>query len=203
LKAVAAIFLAMLGLAARGTDLPPLNSVPTQEHFAGKFIWGDLFTSDPAGAQAFYTGLFGWTATTLQRTGKAGVYDYIVLSNGGRPIAGILKRPAKMADERHARWVGYVSVPNVPATLAAAAAGGGRVIFGAKNRPNRGDQGVFADPEGAMLGVIYSTTGDPGEFLPEVGDWTWSELLARDPGARPSSPRLPRRSLKYPGNWTP
>jgi len=50
--------------------------------------------------------------------------------------------------------------------------------FGARGLPQRGDQGLVADPDGAMLGVIHSTSGDPGEFLPDMGDWTWSELFS-------------------------
>jgi hypothetical protein len=34
-----------------------------------------------------------------------------------------------------------------------------------------------------MLGVMHSSSGDPGEYLPEPGDWTWAELFARDPHA--------------------
>lgn len=169
-------------LAARGDDLPPLNSPPAEGQFAGKFIWADLFTPDQAAASRFYTSLFGWKAATLSRQSSSGAArSYIVLSNEGRPVAGIALRPEKMRNAARGRWVGYVSVRDVPQALAAATAGGGRILFPAKSVPQRGTQAIFIDPDGAELGVMHSSSGDPGEFTPDPGDWTWSELFARDP----------------------
>ena len=171
-----------VALAARADDLPPLNSPPGTEQFGGKFIWADLFTADPAAASRFYTSLFGWEATSLSRTGSSGnAHSYIVLSNEGRPVAGIALRPAKMEDAVHGRWVGYVSVKDVPQALAAATSGGGRILFPARSLPQQGIKGIFIDPDGAELGVMNSSSGDPAEYTPESGDWTWSELFARDP----------------------
>jgi hypothetical protein len=170
-------------LSATGADLPPLNSPANTELHPGKFIWGDLFTADPEAAEKFYTGLFGWKSTAIERTGAKNTHPYIILSVGGRPVAGIAQRPGKMKDQIHGRWVGYVSVPDVDQALAAAAAGGGHVLSRAKDRPARGAQGIFTDSGGAMLGVMHSSSGDPGEYVPEPGDWAWAELLARDPGA--------------------
>ncbi|HEX7501517.1 MAG TPA: VOC family protein, partial [Polyangia bacterium] len=83
----------------------------------------------------------------------------------------------------HGRWVGYVSVPDVAKALAAATAAGGRVLFPAKDLPRRGTQAIFADPEGAELGVLHSSSGDPGEYASEPGDFVWAQLFARDPAA--------------------
>jgi predicted enzyme related to lactoylglutathione lyase len=169
---------------AGAADLPPLSdTTPTGERFPGKFIWADLFTADPAAAQAFYTGLFGWGATTIERTTTSGTHAYIVLANGDEPIAGIAGRPARMPGAVPGRWVGYVSVPDVAKALVAAKAGGGRVLFPAKDLPRRGTQAIFVDPEGAELGVLHSSSGDPGEYAPDAGDWTWAQLFARDPAA--------------------
>ncbi len=165
-------------------DLPPLSdTTPTAEHFPGKFVWADLFTADPAAAQAFYTGLFGWEATTIERTTTAGTHSYIVLANGGEPVAGIAHRPSRLPEAVRGRWVGYVSVPDVAKALAAATAAGGRVLFPAKDLPLRGTQAIFADPEGAELGVLHSSSGDPGEYAADPGDMVWAQLFARDPAA--------------------
>ena len=169
---------------AGAADLPPLSdTTPTGEHFPGKFVWADLFTADPAAAQAFYTGLFGWEATTIERTIGSGTHSYIVLANGGEPVAGIAHRPSRMPDAARGRWVGYVSVPDVAKALAAATAAGGRVLFPAKDLPRRGTQAIFVDPEGAEIGVLHSSSGDPGEYAPDPGDLTWAQLFARDPAA--------------------
>jgi hypothetical protein len=174
--------LGVAALAARGDDLPPLNSQPSPDQFGGKFIWADLFTADPVSASRFYTALFGWEAKTLTRTGSSGVpHAYIALSNDGRPVAGIALRPPRTEDAVHGRWVGYVSVKDVPQALAAATAGGGRILFPSRSLPNQGTKAIFIDPDGAELGVMNSSSGDPAEYSPDPGDWTWSELFARDP----------------------
>lgn len=173
---------AVLSVSARADDLPPLNAPATMDQFGGKFIWADLFTADQAAASGFYAALFGWEAKTLTRSSPAGeTHTYIVLSNEGRPVAGIARRPPAMKDAVHGRWVGYVSVPDVPKALAAATAGGSRVLFPAKFLPQRGTQAVFIDPDGVEFGIMHSTSGDPAEYAPDPGDWAWSELFARDP----------------------
>jgi|SRR5579862_702363 len=174
----------LFGAVAMAADLPLLSdTTPTGEHFPGKFIWADLFTADPAAAQAFYTGLFGWEATTLEFSTHSGTHSYVILANGGEPVAGLAGLPSRMQDAGHGRWVGYVSVPDVAQALAAATAKGGRVLFPAKDLPRRGTQAILVDPEGADLGVLRSSAGDPGEYAPDPGDWTWAQLFARDPAA--------------------
>ena len=169
---------------AAAAEFPPLSeTTPAGAHFPGKFIWADLFTADPAAAQTFYTGLFGWEATPIERTTPSGPHTYIVLANGGEPVAGLARLPSRMPDAVHGRWVGYVSVPDVAKALTTATAAGGRVLFPAKDLPRRGTQAIFVDPEGAELGVLHSSAGDPGEYTPDTGDWTWAQLFARDPAA--------------------
>jgi hypothetical protein len=172
---------------AGAADYPPLADVtPRGEHFPGKFIWADLFTPDPAAAQAFYTGLLGWEATTIERTTTSGTHSYIVMSNGGEPVVGIAHRPSRMKDVVPGRWVGYVSVPDVAKALATATAAGGRVLFPAKDLPKRGTQAILVDPEGAELGVLHSSSGDPGEYESDPGDLVWAQLFAGDPAAEGS-----------------
>ena len=74
----------VLGLTAvgRAAPFPPLNANPTTEHRPGKLVWADLFTSDPAGATKFYSGLLGWTATTIDQKGKA----FTIFKNDGNPV---------------------------------------------------------------------------------------------------------------------
>jgi predicted enzyme related to lactoylglutathione lyase len=204
-KPLLAFLLGFAALSAAAGDLPPLNSPATTDCFPGKFIWADLFTADPAAAKKFYTGLFGWTAVTIERSTTKGLLPYVVLSNGDRPVAGIMMRPPRMKDELHARWVGYVSVPDVSRALTTAIAAGGHVLSRPKELQQRGTQAILSDSSGAMLGVMHSSSGDPGEYLPEPGDWTWAELFAGDshaatlfyhtvigyssvPGTRPDQP---------------
>ena len=56
----------------------------------------------------------------------------------------------------------------------------GRVLAAPKKMAKRGEQAVFADSEGAVFGVVKSSSGDPEDFLAEPGDWIWIQLLSRD-----------------------
>jgi predicted enzyme related to lactoylglutathione lyase len=47
----------------------------------------------------------------------------------------------------------------------------------------RGRQAVFSDPDGAVFAVLDSSSGDPGDYLAEPGEWIWSSLLAKNPDA--------------------
>ncbi|HVU17832.1 MAG TPA: VOC family protein [Candidatus Didemnitutus sp.] len=177
-----AITLSLLAIkGALAADVPPLNSPATNESHPGKFIWADLFTDDTSAATAFYTGLFGWTATVIDRPTKDGTKPYTILHNGDRPVAGIYHRPTLLKDAAHGRWVGYISVPDVVAALKAATDAGGKIVTHPKKLVDRGEQGVFADSDGALVGVMHSGSGDPGEYLADPGDWVWAELFARDP----------------------
>lgn len=177
------LLLAVFGLAVRAADVPAINDPATTDSFPGKFVWADLFTSDQAAAATFYTGLFGWTATTIDRTTpERGPLSYIVLSNGDRPVAGIALGPPALRNDVRGHWLGFVSVPDVTKALAEAVANGGHVLSPTREVPQRGVQAMFYSNEGAILGVLHSSSGDPGEYRPEVGDFTWAEVFAQNPG---------------------
>jgi predicted enzyme related to lactoylglutathione lyase len=78
------------------------------------------------------------------------------------------------------RWFGYISVPNVEKAEKAIVKAGGRTLAPTQKFPKRGEQAVFADAEGALFGVVKSSSGDPEDFKPGLGDWIWIQLLSRD-----------------------
>ena len=180
------IWLFLLAAAAvtatvRADDLPAINSPATADFYPGKFVWADLLTSDQATAATFYTHLFGWTAATVDRSSpEHGSLSFIVLSNAGRPVAGIALGPKRLRSETRGHWLGFVSVDDVTRSLALAVGGGGHVLSPEKVLPQRGTQAILTDQEGAILGIVHSSSGDPGEFRAEVGDFTWAEVFARD-----------------------
>jgi predicted enzyme related to lactoylglutathione lyase len=138
----------------------------------GKFVWADLVTDDVPAARNFYARLFGWTFS------DAG--SYWIASNEERPMAGMFQRPRPKDRVAEPRWFGYISVPSVERAQRAVTQAGGRVLAAPQKMPRRGEQAVFADREGAVFGVVKSSSGDPEDFLPEPGDWIWIELLSRD-----------------------
>lgn len=147
--------------------------MPGSPRLPGKFVWADLVTDDVPAARNFYGRLFGWT---FRDTG-----GYFIAANDERPLAGLFQRTRPPGrPEARPRWFGYLSVANVGKAQRAVTAAGGRVLAPARKLPQRGEQAVFADAEGAMFGVVRSSAGDPPDFLAEPGDWIWIQLLSRD-----------------------
>jgi predicted enzyme related to lactoylglutathione lyase len=175
--------LLILGLAAGGAqaaDLPPISPTPTGLMLPGKMIWADLYTKNTAVEVQFYTGLFGWTAGTIDR--PRGV-TYVVLSNDGQPVAGVAYRAAPQGDTGGGRWISYFAVADVDQAIATATGLGGKVVHPARALAQRGTQGILADSQGSFFGIIHSSSGDPDDSEPTVGSWAWAHLSARDPAA--------------------
>ena len=156
----------------------PLHLPATGEQHPGKFIWADLFTTDPVAATKFYCGLFGWTANIINQNGKT----YTVFSNGSRPVAGLAPRHTANK-QRPSRWISYIAVPDLKSALALVATAGGQVRAPARDFPNRGAQAIIADNEGSPVGLLQSSSGDSLEQEPQTGDWNWFELFGKEPKA--------------------
>jgi uncharacterized protein len=163
---------AVLSAAGSSPVLPPLTTVSGSPRLPGKFVWADLVTDDVPAAQDFYQQLFGW------RFELAG--DYMVALNDERPLCGMFQRSRPKGQPAQPRWFGYISTDSVGRTEKAVTRLGGRVLAPPRKFPKRGEQAVFADPEGAVFGVIKSSSGDPEDFLPEPGDWVWIQLLSHN-----------------------
>src|SRR3954469_3641960 len=92
----------------------------------GTFSWVDLSTTDPEGAKAFYTSLFGWTAEDLP-VGDDMVYT--MLSLGDHVVAALSAQGAEQRDAgAPPAWNHYVTVADAAATAARAVELGGTVV---------------------------------------------------------------------------
>ena len=158
--------------AANRAELPPLTTASGNPRLPGKFVWADLVTDNVPAARTFYGRLFGW------KFWDAGSYS--IGMNDDRPLCGMFQRPRPKDRVAEPRWFGYISVPNVDRAQRTVLKAGGRVLAPPKKMPKRGEQAVFADPEGAVFGVVKSSSGDPEDFLADPGDWIWIQLLSRD-----------------------
>ena len=172
----AALLAGGIPASADAARFPPLNAPATAEHHPGKLVWADLFTTDPDGAAKFYCGLLGWTATPLEQKGRT----YTVFSNGGRPVAGLVKRLVSGAN-RPSRWIGYVAVADINATLAAVTKDGGTVRAPSRSFPDRGHQAIISGTDTVPIGLLQSSSGDPPDDEPSPGGWNWFELYVRSP----------------------
>lgn len=159
-------------LLAAGPALPPLTTASGNPRLQGKFVWADLVTDDVPKAQKFYAQLFGW------RFQAAG--NYAIALNNDRPVCGMFQRSRPSDQAARPRWFGYLSVGSVDKAQRTVINLGGRVLAPAQEFSGRGQQAVFADPEGAVFGVIKSASGDPEDFQADPGDWVWIQLLSRD-----------------------
>jgi len=171
--AIALVCGGLPGIAAdEPTPLPPVTSVEGNPRLPGKFVWADLVTDDVPAARRFYGRLFGWTFRDFN--------GYFVAMNDGRPLGGLFQRPRPKDRVAEPRWFGYISVGSVRRAERAVKKAGGRVLIAPQDMPDRGEQAIFADREGAVFGVVKSSSGDPEDFLAEPGDWIWIQLLSRD-----------------------
>jgi predicted enzyme related to lactoylglutathione lyase len=160
------------GFCAAAPVFPPLTTVSGSPSLPGKFVWADLVTDNVPAALKFYQGLFGW------RFQSAG--NYAIALNQERPLCGMFQRPRPEGKAAQPRWFGYISTSSVGRAQRTVTKLGGRVLAAPQKFPKRGEQAVFADPEGAVFGVVKSSSGDPEDFLPDPGDWVWIQLLSRD-----------------------
>jgi uncharacterized protein len=160
------------GRGAGAPKLPPLTAVSGSPRLPGKFVWADLVTDNVSVAQEFYSRLFGWRFWSYG--------NYLIGHNDDRPLCGMFQRPRPKDKAAEPRWFGYLSVASVDSAQRAVTKAGGRVLAPPQKMPKRGEQAVFADPEGALFGVVKSSAGDPADFLADPGDWIWIQLLSRD-----------------------
>ncbi len=181
-QGMAALLLSVIGLStlnAASFELPPLNVPPSTEHHVGKVVWADLVTPDLAAAERFYGGLLGWTFQSIH-TGNS---DYAMALADGRPVGGLFQKPIPAGEHRQSAWLTFIAVRDVDAVKRTALAQGAKVVSDSKSYPSRGRQAVLSDPEGAVFAILASSSGDAPDFLADPGEWIWSSLLSKDPGA--------------------
>jgi hypothetical protein len=166
--------------AAVTANLQPLVDPPSTEHHIGKFIFVELVTPNLAAAKQFYGGLFGWTFRDIQSVGGL---PYAEASLDGHPVAGLAQREIRANEHRQPAWLSFIAVRDIEATRKSAMLNGAKLLAAPHGVPDRGQAAVFADPQGAVFGVLASSAGDPPDELAEPGEWIWHSLLTRDPDA--------------------
>jgi hypothetical protein len=139
----------------------------------GAPCWVDLFTSDPDRAQAFYGGLFGWTAEDMGET----YGGYVNFSKDGRLVAGCMRNDGHSGSPD--AWSVYLATDSAEGTVAAAAAAGGQTILPSMDVMHLGSMGMVADAGGAAIG-IWQPGGHKGfAVYAEPGTPAWFELHTR------------------------
>src|ERR687898_30331 len=141
----------------------------------GTFCWVGLATSDPAGAQAFYTSPFGWQAEDLP-AGAAGTFT--LLRRGGRDVAILYRQtPEARAAGAPPHWTSFISVEDAGATAARANELGGAAVF---REPfdvlEAGRVAAIRDPTGAMVSLWQPRSRIGATLVNDPGALCWNEL---------------------------
>jgi len=166
-------------LLAADNVMPPLNTTPSQAHLSGKFEWADLFTDNPEGEAKFYTQVLGWTSETTTRKG----HTYILISNGGETIAGIVPSSAKRREDSVPRWIGFAATDDIGKAIETLNQAGGKTLAKPREVKERGKLAIAQDSQGSVFGLIQSSSGDVPDYEPAVGELAWAELFSDNPKA--------------------
>ena len=145
-----AAFLSVMGavpIMAVPLQLPAIVEPASQEHHVGKVIFVELVTPDLAVAKQFYSGLFGWTYRDIQ----TGSTKYTQAFLNGRSVAGLIHKDVPVGEHRQPAWLTFFAVGDVSAAKTVALQNGAKVLFKPHNIPDRGEEAIFADPQGAVL----------------------------------------------------
>jgi len=111
--------------------------------------WNELATTDLSRAQAFYTGMFGWSAGT-QTVGNP---RYITFTQDGVARGGMLAiDPSRGPVPPH--WLVYFAVSDCDGQTALVQSLGGAVRVPPTDIPEVGRFAIVADPQGATFAVI-------------------------------------------------
>lgn len=123
----------------------------------GTLCWTELYTTDVAGAKAFYHSALGWATEDV----PMGDFTYTVVRPSGTgqeaSQGGIMPISPEMASGGVTpRWQPYFEVTDCDAAAAAASSHGGTVLMPPQDIEGVGRLALFTDPFGAPFAVITS-----------------------------------------------
>lgn len=152
-----------------------------QSHAPGTFSWIELSTSDPDGAKAFYSQLFGWSPREVP---MGDGMTYTLLQIGGQDVAALYgQMPDQISQGIPPNWLSYVTVASADAAAEQVRALGGQVMGGPFDVGDHGRMAVVADPTGAAFALWEPRQHIGSRRVDEPGTRCWSELATRDVGA--------------------
>jgi hypothetical protein len=108
-------------------------------------VYFEIVGKDKAGLEDFYRAVFDWQLTPASEQ-----YSHV------SPGSGINGGIGKSMDGGPGHVTFYVEVANVAESLGTAESRGGRRIMEPEQMPNGPLIGLFADPEGRVIGLIQA-----------------------------------------------
>lgn len=174
-------FVVILSAGCAGTSsqlaVPPVVDPSTGVHQPGMFVWHDLLTDDETSVRSFYGALFDWEFEKQTSDDKR----YVTIMREGVPIGGIVEIDPVKEGTEYSQWMSYLSVPDVDEAAELVQSRGGKLIREPWDLPGRGRVAIVSDPQGALIALLRSDSGDPAPGESDDHDWFWIELFADDP----------------------
>jgi len=138
---------AAIGLYEPGAGMSSGGAGP----MSGPVAWHELTAEDPAAALHFYKGIFGWDVLATHDMG-GDVGSYSIFGIGTTQMGGAFKR-ARDGSSTRPRWLIYVHVPGVTASVATVLAAGGKVLNGPHQVPGGNWVAQVVDSHGVYLAI--------------------------------------------------
>src|SRR5688572_26461211 len=136
------------------------------EYAAGTPSWVELSTKDADASLAFYSGLFGWTATDA--TEQFG--GYRTFMDDGQSVAGLNPMGELPV------WTTYVATDDADDSAERVRANGGTVMVEPMDVGALGRMAVFVDPGGAVFGVWQAGEHRGADKVNAPGALVWNDL---------------------------
>jgi predicted enzyme related to lactoylglutathione lyase len=138
---------ALFGVLAAADGDPPDDPV-----IDGEVFWMDLFTTAPADAARFYSGLAGYQA--IEARTESGRTRWLLASEEVARAGIVALPPGKNGPG----WLPYVLVDDVADAMKRARAGGGKVLVEPRADLLDRNLAVIADPLGGAIGIVNWVT---------------------------------------------
>jgi predicted enzyme related to lactoylglutathione lyase len=123
-------------------------SMGQQGYTQGDFGWSELNTTNAADAMNFYSALVGWEQRGEPMPG------YHVFGRNGEMLGGISNVQCSNGEAKTPRWMPYITVDDIDATLAKVEGLGGTVLMPPCEIPNDGGRiAIIQDPQGVATGL--------------------------------------------------
>jgi predicted enzyme related to lactoylglutathione lyase len=145
----------------------------TTRFVTGSPNWLDIGTSDIAGAESFYHGLFGWRFRSAGP--EAGGYGFFHLD--GKTVAGGMQTTPEQGPPS---WTVYFRSPDAQATAKAAEQAHGTVLMQPMDVMGQGRMAVLADQAGVPFGIWQPGQLAGVDLAGDVGSLCWVELYTAD-----------------------
>ena len=140
---------------------------------------------------AFYAKLFDW------RTEKNASSSYMKLDSSDGPSGGWVRADLVQAPGP----IAYLTVDDLPAKLAEVEKAGGRILVHSQPFAGGGEVGLFADPDGNVLGLWRRKAAAPGAdgkaaAVPKGGEVKAAAKPAAKPAAKAAVKSAPKPKKK-------